>query len=105
MPYLNVLYNSTASLRAVAVTALALPAREAHRREKAPSAVCVWPTCIADNRKIAAARCAERRVLVFSILPPDILLPGAKVSQDVKCFSVGHRLMSMPHSPTSFKAV
>ena len=41
-------------------------------------------------------RFAEHRVLVFSTLPPDILLPGAKVSQDVKCFAVGHRLMSMP---------
>ena len=76
-----------------------------HACPGAPSAVCVWPTFIADNRKIAAARFAERRVLVFSTLPPDILLPGAKVSQDVKCFSVGHRRMSIPHSPTSFKAV
>jgi len=29
------------------------------------------------------------------------LLPGASVSQDVKCFTVGHRLMSRPHSPMS----
>ena len=43
--------------------------------------------------------------MLLSTFPPDILLPGANVSQEVKCFSVGHRLMSMPHSPTSFKAV
>ena len=54
---------------------------------------------------MVAARFDERRVLVLSTLPPDILLPGDNVSQEVKCFSVGHRLMSVPHSPMSFKAV
>jgi hypothetical protein len=46
----------------------------------------------------------ERRVLEDSTLPPEILLPGARHSHDVKCFTVGHRDMSVPHSATSFSA-
>lgn len=38
------------------------------------------------------------RVWEESTLPPLILQPGDNVSQDVKCFSVGHRLRSVPHS-------
>ena len=37
-------------------------------------------------------------------LPPETLLPGARQSQDVKCFALGHALKSRPHSPTSFSA-
>jgi len=54
---------------------------------------------------MVAARFDEHRVLVLSTLPPDILLLGDNVSQEVKCFSVGHRLMFVPHSPMNFKAV
>ena len=39
-----------------------------------------------------------------STLPPEILLPGARHSQDVKCLAVGHAFRSVPHSPTSFNA-
>ena len=34
----------------------------------------------------------------LSSRPPEILLFGASVSHDVKCFSVGHRDMSVPIS-------
>jgi hypothetical protein len=105
MPYLSALYKRPASFRAVAVTALALPTREASRREKAPRAVRVRPTWTADKRKILAARFAERRVLALRTCPPEILLPGANVSQDVQCLAVGQRRMSRPHSPTSLRAV
>ena len=37
--------------------------------------------------------------------PPDTLLCGAKVSHEVKCFSVGHRLISVPISERSRKSV
>ena len=36
------------------------------------------------------------RVRDESTLPPLILQPGDSVSQDVKCFSVGQRLRSVP---------
>lgn len=39
-----------------------------------------------------------------STLPPEILLPGARQSQEVKCLALGHALRSVPHSPTSFNA-
>ena len=37
--------------------------------------------------------------------PPEILFLGARVSQEVKCFSVGHRAMSVPISATNLRAV
>ncbi len=87
-------------MRAVAVTAFALPIRAASRRKNAPSAVLVLPTETAARRSKTAARFADRRVRELSTLPPEILLPGASVNQDVKCFTVGHRAMSVPHSAT-----
>jgi hypothetical protein len=56
-------------------------------------------------RRSAAARFADRRVFELSGRPPEILFPGAKVSQDVKCLTVGHFLMSSPHSATSRSTV
>jgi len=56
----------------------------------------------AANRKRAAARLDDRFVLDDKTLPPDILLPGARQSHDVKCFTLGHARRSVPHSPTSF---
>ena len=41
------------------------------------------------------------RVCADSTLPPLILQPGDNVSQEVKCFAVGHRLRSVPHSAIS----
>ena len=43
---------------------------------------------VADRRSSAAARLDDRRVFDDSNLPPDILLPGARHSQDVKCFEL-----------------
>jgi len=65
-------------LRAVAVTALALPARAANRRKNAPRAVSLRPIVTAANRKRAAARLDDRLVRDDSALPPDILLLCAK---------------------------
>src|SRR5713101_6514672 len=100
MPWRSVLYRSTAILRAVAVTALALPVRDERRLKKAPRAVSVRPTETAAKRRSVAARFVDRRVRELSTLPPEILLPGASVSHDVKCFAVGQRVMSVPHSET-----
>ena len=33
----------------------------------------------------------------------EILLLGARQSQEVKCSALGHALRSLPHSPTSFQ--
>lgn len=68
-----------------------------------PSAVSVFPIVVVASRN-AAARLEERRVLLDSTLPPDILLPNAKQSQKVKCLPLGQRVMSLPHSATSFNA-
>src|ERR1700685_3262053 len=59
---------------------------------------------VAANRSSAAARLDDLRVREESTLPPEILLPGARHSQDVKCLAVGHAFKSVPHSPTSFNA-
>ena len=40
----------------------------------------------------------EGLVLELSTRPPETLLAGDRVSHDVKCFAVGHLLMSSPHS-------
>src|SRR6059058_6048202 len=60
---------------------------------------------MAAMRKIAAARLAEGCVFELRSRPPEILLWGARVSQDVKCFSVGQRLMSVPISPSKRRAL
>ena len=58
------------------------------------------PRDIAQRRKIAATRLAEGGVWELSRRPPETLLLGANVSQEVKCFAVGQRLMSVPISAT-----
>ena len=93
------------NLRAVAVIALALPARAARRRQNAPSAVWVRLTLIATVRNSAAARLADGCVRELRRRPPEILFRGARVSHDVKCCSVGQRVMSVPISLTSRTAV
>ena len=69
-----------------------------------PSAVSLRPTVVAASRNNAAARLADRRVRDDSTLPPDILLLGARQSQEVKCFAVGQAVRSVPHSPISLSA-
>src|ERR1019366_8056428 len=70
----------------------------------APSAVSVRPMVTAANRRSDAARLPDRLVLDDKTLPPDILLLGAKQSQEVKCFALGHAERSSPHSDTSLSA-
>jgi len=45
----------------------------------------------------AATACSDE-----STLPPEILLLGAKHSQEVKCFALGQAERSSPHSAVSF---
>jgi hypothetical protein len=59
----------------------------------------------AAMRSRAAARLDDLLVLELSTRPPEILLPGARVSQDVKFLAVGHFLMSSPHSATNRSTV
>src|ERR1700682_5957571 len=94
-----------ASLRAVAVTALALPLRNATRRYNAPRAVWVRPRFMAASRRMAATRLADGWVRLLRRRPPDTLLWGARVSQDVKCFSVGQRVISVPISESRRSAL
>lgn len=54
-----------------------------------PSAVSLQPIVVAANRKSAAARLDERRVFEENKLPPDILLPSARHSHEVKLFELG----------------
>ena len=44
----------------------------------------------AASRKSDAARLPDRLVRDDKTLPPDILLPGARQSQEVICFALGH---------------
>src|ERR1700709_568045 len=59
---------------------------------------------VAASRNNAAARLDDLRVREESTSPPEILFPGARHSQEVKCLAVGHALRSVPHSPISFNA-
>jgi hypothetical protein len=43
---------------------------------------------VADSRKAADTRLDERRVFDDNTFPPDILLPGDKHNQEVKCFAL-----------------
>jgi len=52
----------------------------------------------------SSARLEDRRVREDSNLPPEILLPGARQSHDVKCFALFQARRSVPHSATSFRA-
>lgn len=63
-----------------------------------PKAVDDLLTETAASRSRTVARFAERRVFELRTFPPETLLPGASVSQDVKCFAVLYRVMSDPHS-------
>ena len=59
---------------------------------------------MAAMRKIRAARVAEGWVREARSLPPEILALGESVSQEVKCFSLGQRVMSRPTSERSLGA-
>ena len=63
------------------------------------------PVCRRNGRSAAAALFAFRVVLELITLPPLTLLLGLNPNQEAKCFTVGHRLMSVPVSLTTFSAV
>ncbi|MCY1370248.1 hypothetical protein D9M69_573330 [compost metagenome] len=48
---------------------------------------------------------AQRLVLPLMTLPPVILVPGHKPSQEAKCLSLGNLPMSAPTSETTTSAV
>ena len=60
---------------------------------------------MAASRRMAAARFADGCVRLLKRRPPEILLFGARVSHEVKCLSVGQRVMSVPISESSRSAV
>src|SRR4029434_8052191 len=94
-----------ASLWAVAVMAFGAPRRVLRRRKKAPSADLLWCRERAARRSAAAARLAEGLVRPLSVLPPETFVPGARVSQEAQCLSLGQRLMSRRVSATTLRAV
>jgi hypothetical protein len=57
---------------------------------------------VASSLGNAAARLELGRVLDERILPPEILLPGAKHNHEVKCLAAGYFDISVQHSDTSF---
>ena len=76
-----------ASLCAAAVTALGLSMREHRRRKYAPRADLLLRSAAAARRKAWAARLTQRLVLPLITLPPVMLVPGYKPSQEVKCLN------------------
>lgn len=63
--------------------------------------------CQERRRLISASQQVGCLISLFSkrsTLPPDILLAGARHNHDVKCFEVGQRDISVPHSAISFRA-
>ena len=69
----------------------------------AESGLCT-PEAECAMRRMPAARFAEGCVFELRSRPPEILLLGARVSQEVKCFSVGHRFISVPISASKRSA-
>ena len=82
----------------MAVIAFGAPALLFIRLMNAPIAVCVLPAEQAANRNAFDALFFTFRVLLLNTFAPLILLLGLKPNHEVKCFSVGHLLMSMPTS-------
>jgi hypothetical protein len=60
---------------------------------------------LADIRKMVAALFVLCDVWLLSRRPPEILVPGHSPSQEQKCLTVGQRVISVPISEISFKAV
>jgi hypothetical protein len=60
-----------------------------------------------SSRQASTARRHDFRTAVSATTgsyPPEILLPGANESQDVKCLALGHADRSVPHSLINFSA-
>src|SRR5664279_4289085 len=85
--------------------ALGAPSRDLCRLKYAPSALFELNNVNAAMRSAEAARLATGLVALLNTLPPLILEPGQRPSQEVKCFSVFQRLMSIPISAMTLSAV
>ena len=96
---------SLASLCAVAVMALGAPSRAFFRRRKAPNALSERCSPWAASRRAAAARLALGLVFELMTRPPVMRWSGLSPSHDAKCLALGHLVMSVPISLTTFRAV
>src|SRR5256886_5940808 len=94
-----------AILWAVAVIACLPPLRALIRRENAPKADLLRDSVAAAIRKAWAARLGLRFTLRDKTLPPEILVPGHKLSQELKCLTVFQGLRSNPTSLLSTNKV
>ena len=90
---------------AMAVIACGAPSWAFLRRRKAPNALLDLWSELAAKRNAAAARLALGLVRLLRVFPPVISLPGHNPNQDVKCLTVGHRVISRPTSLMTFSAV
>jgi len=79
--------------------------REHILRKYAPRADLLLRSAAAANRRARAARLSTRWVLPLITLPPVILVPGHRPSQDVKRSRVGKGDLSEPTSETTASAV
>ena len=84
---------------------LGAPSWAFFRRRKAPRALPERCSALAASRSAAAARLALALVFELITLPPVMRLWGLSPSQDAKCLALGHVVMSVPVSLTTFNAV
>src|SRR5665811_1329421 len=90
----------TASFLAVALTAECLPFLNATLLKKSERCVSFrFPIALAACRSAIFNRLLPFGTLLLRIFPPDILLLGASLGQEVKCFEVGKFLK--PSGPIS----
>src|SRR5262245_20518176 len=94
-----------ASLYATAVVALGTPRRAATRRKNAPRAPLLLCRLCAATRSACAARLTPGRVLALLSLPPVLRGLGASPSHAPNAFSLRQRLMSVPTSLSTTRAV
>ena len=80
--------------------ALGLSMREHRRRKYAPNADLLLRGAAAARRNACEARLTTRLVFPLITLPPVILVPGHSPNQEVKCLTVGNRVISTPISET-----
>src|SRR5713101_9430464 len=85
--------------------ALGVPRRAFIRRKKAPKALCEWCTLRAARRRATVTRGAPGRTRRDSTFPPEILCWGHSPNQRQKCFTLGHRVISVPISERITRAV
>src|SRR6202521_89320 len=89
----------------MAVIALGAPKLARSRLNFAPRYVLLRHKLVAAMRKAVAARFSTWRLPRWYTLPPVILLSGHSPSQEAKCASVGHLLISRTTSATRVCAI